>query len=126
MDLRRCRPRLRLVGRGTPDDEDQGRHEACPFKERDADTAEAADGICCQRTVSRADLPIPWPVATGSYTMFPPTTLTPSAKAGSARTASFHPRSAMESTYGKVALTSAWVDEWGTAPGILDTQYKRD
>src|SRR5919198_641089 len=49
----------------------------------------------------------------------PPYVLTPMASAGSPRTASSNPFSAMASAYGSVTLVKAYVDVLGTAPGML-------
>jgi glycosyltransferase involved in cell wall biosynthesis len=75
-----------------------------------------------QRTDASGTYGSPWASATGSQTTDPSTTLTPRPSAGSARTASFQPWSAISSVYGSVALTSAWVEVCGTAPGMLATQ----
>ena len=49
-------------------------------------------------------------------------TFTPRASARSEATASARPWSAIASTYGSVALVSAFVDVTGTAPGMFATQ----
>ena len=54
--------------------------------------------------------------------IFPSSTLTPRASAGSRATASASPWSAIASTYGSVTFVSAFVEVIGTAPGMFATQ----
>ena len=64
----------------------------------------------------------PSALATGSQVIWPFHTLRPLAKCGSSASARFQPLSAIASTNGRVALLSAWVEVFGTPPGMLATQ----
>ena len=60
--------------------------------------------------------------ASPSNTISPSRALTPLAKAGSDATAVSKPLSANAMTYGSVTFVSAYVDVFGTAPGMFATQ----
>lgn len=60
--------------------------------------------------------------ASPSNRIFPSRALTPLAKAGSDATAASKPLSANAMTYGSVTFVSAYVDVFGTAPGMFATQ----
>ena len=69
-----------------------------------------------------AGAPAPWAWATGSLVTAPSWVFSPRARAGSDRSASCQPWLARLTAYGRVTLVSAYVEVFGTAPGMLATQ----
>src|SRR6185436_9450624 len=65
---------------------------------------------------------IAWASATPGLVISPAIALTPTARAASSRTASSRPLAAIRSAYGSVTLVRAYVEVFGTAPGMFPTQ----